>query len=142
MAGLTKEQRAQRAAEKSAVSPITSETATEPTDSGEAETKTIEIINQPGSEENKIDTVITTITMETAEEKKVQKFSELTHKDMLVIQNTNGNKQAVTKRYWEECVASELDRLQGIILLGKYVKDSEHEDGYIIEEIEDDSVVE
>lgn len=68
----------------------------------------------------------------------LKKFSELSHKAQLVIKNANGSETQVTKTYWQSVRNSELDRLQGIELLGMYVP---KEGGYDIVKIIDDSEV-
>ncbi|WP_428662055.1 hypothetical protein [Runella sp.] len=67
-----------------------------------------------------------------------QLFSELNYKTELVIKNTNGIEQVVTKRFWEQTREAELDRLQGLELLG-IAKFTDREKGeYDILPIEDD----
>lgn len=71
-----------------------------------------------------------------------QLFSELNYKTELVIKNTNGIEQVVTKRFWEQTREAELDRLQGLELLG-IAKFTDREKGeYDILSIEDDWVPE
>ncbi len=74
-----------------------------------------------------------------AEAARVKRFSELSYKTPLVIENANGTETQVTKAYWQSVKNAELDRLQGIKLLGLYVA---KKDGYSVVEIIDDSEVE
>lgn len=68
-----------------------------------------------------------------------KKFSEVPFKGKLVIKNANGTETQVNKAYWQTVRNAELDRLQGIQLLGLYVP---KEDGsYEVAPIEDDSEV-
>lgn len=63
-------------------------------------------------------------------------FSELPAKAEIVVKNTNGVEQIVTKAAWMSIVTNDLDRLQGIELLGVAVRNADG--GFEIEEIEDD----
>lgn len=77
---------------------------------------------------------------ETVEGVLPKKFSEVPFKGKLVIKNTNGTETQVNKAYWQTVRNADLDRLQGIQLLGLYVP---KEDGsYEVVPIEDDSEVE
>lgn len=68
---------------------------------------------------------------------KVLKFSELSYKTEVVIKNTNKAEAVVTKAYWESVRSNDLDRLQGIVLLGVAVRTA-GVNGYTIAPAEDD----
>lgn len=76
------------------------------------------------------------VTDASAEVPVLKTFSELPAKVEIVVKNANGVEQIITKAAWMSIVTNDLDRLQGIELLG--VANRNADGGFEIEEIEDD----